>query len=406
MKNLSDKRTESCGEIKGFFLVPTLRLPFFILTSAILFVAGFWRHNMGLYAVAFFLAVMIVSALVYAVVMYASISVGFYFKNSSVKKGCTNTVILHVRNKSLLPVYSMKANIFLPKTSDKKEVIGRELDGAWVGITCGALSEEKIELDLMFPYAGGYDAQIGNISAYDPLKLFRCVRLKKSRIQTAVLPGGGDGGIFEKIVFDNGEQNIVVPLGGDSDEFFDIRAYLPGDALNDIHWKLAAKSEELPVIRHSATDKKQYLVICDAGMYYGDDMTELADCDEVLCQTAELLGRSSEKGMKLVWDGGARDVFGEADARDAITELLFSERHEAGRFSAKADGVVSECSGMTLLTARFSEDILQFVCDFRYNFGTNISINIVLCGDHNCELPEKQLTALKVCVIRHGGESS
>lgn len=406
MKNLSDKKTESCGEINGFYLIPTLRLPFFIITGAVLFVVGFWRHNVGLYTVAAFLALMVVAALLYTVVIYASVKVSFYFENTSVKKGCRNAAVLKVRNKSLLPIYSMKANIFLPKTNDAKEVICRELDSAWVGITCGSFSEEKIDLDLVFPYAGGYDAQIGGISAYDPLKLFRCVRIKRSQIQTAVLPGGGDDGIFEKTVFDNGEQDIVIPLGGDSDEFFDIRTYVPGDALNDIHWKLAAKSEELPVIRHSATDKKQYLVICDAGTYYGNDMTELGDCDEVLSQTAEILRHSSERGMRLAWDGGARDIFGEFDACDAITELILSGRHEAGRFSVNADGVISECAGMTLLTARFTDDILQFICDFRYNFGTNISINVVLCGDHDCELPEKQLTALKVCVIRHGGESS
>lgn len=406
MKKLSDKKTESCGEINGFYLIPTLRLPFFILMCALLFVAGFWRHNVGLYTVAFFLAVVVIAALVYAVVLYTSVSVSFCFENTSVKKGCGNAAVLKVRNRSLLPLYSMKANIFLPKTNDSKEVIGRELEGAWVGITCGAFSEESIDLELVFPYAGGYDAQIGSISAYDPLKIFRCVRRKKIRIQTAVLPVGSDDGNFEKTVFDNGEQNVVIPLGGDSDEFFDIRAYTPGDALNDIHWKLAAKSEELPVIRHSATDKKQYLVICDAGTYYGNDMTELVNCDEVLCRTAELLRHSSERSMRLAWEGGARDVLGELDAFDAIKELLLSGRHEAGSFSVKADRVVSECAGMTLITARFSEDILQFLCDFRHNFGVNISINIVLCGDHEHELPEKQLTALKVCVIRHGGEPS
>lgn len=398
------EKSESFREIHKFNLVPTLRLPFFLIIISAVFVGGFWRESNALYVVAAVLSAALLLSFICALVIKLCCKVSFGFDNRRIQRGSEAHMLLKTRNRSVVPVFCVRVNVFFPTMNDDGEVIGRELTDYWAGITCGALSEEALDISAVFKYAGGYDAEVREISLYDPLGLFRCVNRKVYKIKLAVLPVISPDMLSQRIFVESGEYTNMPPVSDNGEEFFDIRSYIPGDSLNDIHWKLAAKADDLPVIRRSSEACRHYLIVCDCGEYAGGGLAELNACDDVLCYISGVLDCSASERIRLAWCGGSFDAESKADAYKALECAAMAERHDEGAFPIDVSGVGVDCAGMTVVTARISDDIMRFIADFRFKCGDNVPVSVVLCGDYGFELPEKQLSLLNVSLIKRGGE--
>ena len=53
--------------------------------------------------------------------------------------------------------------------------------------------------------------------------------------------------------------------GNDFSEITDMREYIPGDRLKDIHWKLSAKKQKLMVKEYTAVSQTEAAIFCDCG---------------------------------------------------------------------------------------------------------------------------------------------
>ncbi|MCM1194711.1 MAG: DUF58 domain-containing protein, partial [Firmicutes bacterium] len=58
-------------------------------------------------------------------------------------------------------------------------------------------------------------------------------------------------------------ENSLPQKGNDHSEIFDIRDYVPGDALNSVHWKLSSKFDSLVSKEYGSTDDHHTLILVD-----------------------------------------------------------------------------------------------------------------------------------------------
>ena len=108
--------------------------------------------------------------------------------------------------------------------------------------------------------------------------------------------------------------------GSDFSEIGQVREYIPGDSLKDIHWKLSAKKEALMVKeRLQMSSQKLQIVFCV-------DRRNPQRADEVICFLYEL-GNSVIKSRIPVtvywWGSRSRQLYEKtADTREAWKEVL------------------------------------------------------------------------------------
>jgi len=401
MKRLFENSAESQGAIKGFVFVPTLRLPFFLLMTVAAFVGGFMRNNAGLYAVTAFFALLFLLSALYTFVLRVGISADFACEKASIIKGERNAAFLKITNRTFLPVFLGKVSVNAPNRAEDYD----PCDTVDITFSCPPFSSVKCRSEAVFPYSGKFTACLEFVSVSDPLGLF-CCRYKRGAAAEAVVMPRGDNGVNSALIaYPDGQntKNTQNILNG-SDEFLDLRGYIAGDLLRDIHWKLSAKNNELVVIRRASEERSLCALVCDSGAYYGE-RSELAESDEVFETTAALLKSDHIGDIKLIWNGGSCTV-GNEDGADALEKVIRAPRHEAGSFEISLDGEFSDCAGLVIVTARITEDIMGFAADFRTSSGFRIPVDIILCGNLQNELPEKRLAALNIGLIRRKGGGS
>lgn len=125
----------------------------------------------------------------------------------------------------------------------------------WIELETPRSGEEPVRSSLCLRCAGGYECRLRRVRVYDWTGLFFLGKRAKGRTVLHVLPAvhafplavsGSVRGFF-------GEAEVYDDMRGghDTSETFQIRAYAAGDKLQNIHWKLTAKTDELMVREHS-----------------------------------------------------------------------------------------------------------------------------------------------------------
>lgn len=164
-----------------------------------------------------------------------------------------------VKNNSFIPVLACflkieVCNAWLTQ-SEKRELT----------FSVPAKGENEQVIYLASKYCGRITIQIKVAGIYD----FLCLFMKKKK----------DVAEREVLVFPSVQENIKVDVnhytngnddseeshtkGSDFSEVSEIREYIPGDNLKDIHWKLSAKKEELMVKEHVSLSSNQIVVFVE-----------------------------------------------------------------------------------------------------------------------------------------------
>lgn len=125
----------------------------------------------------------------------------------------------------------------------------------WVELSAPRSGKEVQRRCVSMRYAGGYEYRLRRVRVYDWTGLFYFSRRADGRGVTHLLPAVHEvplklsapvRGFF-------GEAEVYDDMRGghDTSETFQIREYIAGDKLQNIHWKLTAKTDELMVREHS-----------------------------------------------------------------------------------------------------------------------------------------------------------
>ena len=121
----------------------------------------------------------------------------------------------------------------------------------WVRLEADRATSSTVRRGVTLHHAGSYVFRVRRVRVYDWLGWFYLVKWVRADAQVQILPKVEHLAVQLSFAVRNfsGESEIYDDLrGGDeASETFQIRAYQPGDRLQNIHWKLSAKSEDLIV---------------------------------------------------------------------------------------------------------------------------------------------------------------
>ena len=131
----------------------------------------------------------------------------------------------------------------------------------------------RIERGIEFAYRGEYDVGVSCVYVYD---LSRTLRLRidlNATQRVFVLPRRLELLLPAAHGEEQGEISAIRNANGYA-EAIDTRAYMLGDSLKRVHWKLTSKSEDIIVRDGEESRGAHVLVMCDLEPYYSGDASE------------------------------------------------------------------------------------------------------------------------------------
>lgn len=163
--------------------------------------------------------------------------------------GKENTVRIMITNRSRFSILKMKALVVVEDT------IRGTKKSFWMKLSEAFYGENTFIQSVIFPGSGNYEISLKKLRIYDWTGLmYGHVRVKKtSRVQ--VMPEIRQIPVALTAITKNfyGEAEVYdenMP-GHDNSEIFQVREYQKGDRIQNVHWKLTAKQDEIIVKEHS-----------------------------------------------------------------------------------------------------------------------------------------------------------
>lgn len=148
----------------------------------------------------------------------------------------------------------------LGKTQLRVQVAGRQLPGkkkkrTWFRLFAPSLGTETVRKEVTMHYAGGYEFRLLRVRIYDWTGWFYLTKRLNQAATVQLLPKVQVLPLQLSLALNNfyGEADVYDDLRGGTDpsQVFQIREYILGDRLQNIHWKLSAKSDEWMVREQS-----------------------------------------------------------------------------------------------------------------------------------------------------------
>lgn len=220
-----------------------------LLTVLLLYVAALYEST-ALAFLAFLLAGLIVGATALLVWRIRSLEIGFSIPMTLAESGRPVSARFLLRAKRRL---FGKTRICV--RVDGRLLPGKRIKRAWIWLNAPAYGEEAVRREVTMDYAGGYEYRLKRMRIYDWTGWFYLTKRLDQSVATQLLPKVCEMPIQLSGAVKNffGEAEVFDDLRGGTDhsEVFQIREYVPGDRLQNIHWKLSAKSDDLMVREYS-----------------------------------------------------------------------------------------------------------------------------------------------------------
>lgn len=184
-------------------------------------------------------------------------------------------------------------------------------------------------------YAGRVEICIEEFRVYDLFHIVYLSECGKTNAGVMVWPGFSEGEAMEKpsdCVEGFPDENESRRRGTDYNPEYEIREYIPGDALKSIHWKLSAKQGKMMVRERLATGHEIIHVL----LPLGEDRDQNDALVEAMYGVCRLL-LEGDYPVQLYWPGHgdalqSRFMIEQGELENALVEIL-SDRgfHPEGR---------------------------------------------------------------------------
>lgn len=328
-------------------------------------------------AAAIFFALLLLSLTSYLICVFS----GKYFSATiklpaSVKKSFGAEGMLIIKNSS--PFTFIKVLCCVSATNN----MTGERKETFIPMFCSAKSEALASFACSFQNCGCTEVKADRIYLTDffgfiPFKVkgFACAEAK-----CTVLPDTFDMTVvFENmpIAIDDSESYSPDKKGNDYSETFQLREYVPGDSIKQIHWKLSEKLDKLIVREASLPVQKSTLVFWDKyaeGGFSAKEADAMAEITASICQALTRQGTSFSLGWNENKNCFTESVTTTEELITTIPQILKS-------------GAETEISGArryfeSFGSANFSKIIYisKSIPDGYEDFSAKSSITPVLCS--------------------------
>lgn len=205
-----------------------------------------------------FLLLLPIISLIYLVVARAGIKVYTECDNTRAEKGQPVSYEIKIINETPLPFPFVETVVSLP--SENAVICRDEL----MRITLLPMGAHIINSVVSFPLRGSYDIGVKYMYVGDLFGMFRTEMKLELHRTVIVYPRS----IIMAADSNRNDTDLPTPVtkrsaSPEQAEPADIRNYIPGDSMKNIHWKLSSKSEELQVKNFSSNTDKHTYILCD-----------------------------------------------------------------------------------------------------------------------------------------------
>ncbi len=304
----------------------TRRINYLTLIVFVGFGLLFYHH----YALMIMMAVIIVAPVISYIVTKKSIN-RFHITVSSDKmtigKNVPVEVYFNVDNKSLVPVENLTLKVkffnYFYDNDENYEVI------------VGAVPRQKrqVKMSVTGIYCGRMQVVLEQAVIYDFFCMFKFVTEIAGVVDIDIMPTKSRR--FENVALSSlgvsEDEQIQTKKGDDVSQISEIRNYIPGDKLQNIHWKLSAKNEELQVKEFSLPYSEDVVIVVE--MYADRENPQIFDeLVEILYAFSRDLLMQGRK-FNMVWKASeyelkSMEIYHDDDLNAAIRELFFVKLQE------------------------------------------------------------------------------
>lgn len=207
-----------------------------------------------------FIFMLILPIISFVMVLVARASVKVYVEcdNTRVEKDSDVEYEIRITNDSFIPLAFLEAHIVVPEEGGVRCTEQRMM----VSLTPFGVCTVKHR--VRFHYRGRYDIGVLDMRIKDPLGLYSAAIDDSVTRTVIVFPRMMDiAGAKENAVTDVPTDLTRRALTSERSEQANIRNYVGGDALKDVHWKLSSKLDDLLVRDYNINDSRHTYVVCD-----------------------------------------------------------------------------------------------------------------------------------------------
>lgn len=235
--------------------------------------------------------------------------------------------------------------------------------------------EKELEIKIDFPHIGNYIIKISEIQIYGIFDLF-CLKHKPRWSENiSVVPK-----VYEIDDFDIDTKMAIFPVDFtvphkiDGEIYDDIREYVPGDSIRNIHWKLSAHADEY-MTKLLTTDAVSGITIyLDFSFKKNLDILEMASLNDAMIETAyaiSIYAMRNQRGVSLIY---TEDNNPTVKLPNSILDLR-EKIHSLPNLSRKEDypmelllseygNSISSLDNMFIITSNISIELINTLADF------------------------------------------
>lgn len=263
-------------------------------------------------------------------------------------------IILEVENPTFIPV--VDANVkcsYLNAFYNYKENIT-------LSVPLYAKGKQEIKLPVKSKYCGIVEVNVEDVIIWDMLHILNAKCEVEVQNNIVLYPT-----VNEYIQLD---VNVYVPGNDDSEEsnrkgsdfaeVSDIREYIPGDSLKDIHWKLSSKQDKLMVKEHVTMSSKQIAVLVEL---FNDDNYVLDDIIKTVYSACVNLAKENFTFTLYWWSQKVGEMKSKVivnmyDVEETFKEIFFEQPYNQLDRALSEFGYLEEHIEKIIYVSKVSEN--------------------------------------------------
>lgn len=229
---------------------------FFLLFVCNGIMLWFFRGYLNL-LIAVCMVVLLLYALVSVHIAKRYVSVQIEAPAEYVSKDEEFLIRIKLRNRCILPLVRSRIILYTGNT-----FIGEE-EKNFLTVPLKPSGTTEILYPLISSYAGNIEVRADKILLYDLLGFHSVTVNVKEEENVYIIPRGGSGDEFVLNDYEKGMDEVEESRlsGSDFSDVSQIREYIPGDAMKNIHWKLSAKKDILMVKERLHMSSRKLLAV-------------------------------------------------------------------------------------------------------------------------------------------------
>lgn len=229
-----------------------------------------------------------------------------------------------------------------------------------------------LELPLVFSHIGRYEVKVSRLRFYGLLGVFSVSRRPSWSVPVQITPKLYELPDFEiQTSRPTFEVNFSVPYQTDGGEYADIRQYVPGDPIKNIHWKLSAHTAEY-INRIFRTDAVSgvsvYLDFRFPARLPEEERAAVCDCLTESAYAAAMHAQERSYSVEFLYAQGSVPCLVRPADREKLEETVYalppvsaSERYPLELLLKEFSGRMGSFDHIFVLTAQVSRALIELL---------------------------------------------